>query len=379
MAGSDIADRAAVTRVTAPLFRIDPGWLFIAAGLAICVVGVLAPAQHDLQTLRHRLDELRRQETYAYAQLRAYSDFLDELEREDPALFDRLAAAQLNKMPVGYEPILLTSSVSARITDWIDESIEIEPEPPVLHIRSRITKLASGPHRLWLFGGAVLSVFVGLLLGPDVETAPRRLAAGSKTSARRRDRIAELTAEAAAARSTIIPTREDPMAPRTLEPHPTPPNASPTDETMSQQLDEYEPVAALADLEDEEDDDVASVDELDEDAEDESYEEDDDAVDVIEDEDDEDEDDEEYEDDEEDDEEYEDEDEDDEDDEVDPEDDDEEYEDEDEDVEGDEDEEDDDDEEYEFEIEWIEEDDDGDDEDEDDEEGEEEEEEEPAK
>lgn len=35
-----------------PLFTVDPGWLFVLAGLGTIAMATLVPAQRDLQTLR---------------------------------------------------------------------------------------------------------------------------------------------------------------------------------------------------------------------------------------------------------------------------------------------------------------------------------------
>ncbi|MHC4948312.1 MAG: hypothetical protein ACYTG1_08630 [Planctomycetota bacterium] len=153
-------------RTTRPLFRPDPGWLFIAAGLALCAGGILTPAQHELAVMRTRLRAMYEQEAFAAARLRAYARFLDDLEGADAVLVSRLAAAQLNMVPRGHRPVILTSPASARVTDWIETSVEAPPDPPPPPPQSRLTRLASGPRRLWLFAAGILCVFTGLVLGP---------------------------------------------------------------------------------------------------------------------------------------------------------------------------------------------------------------------
>ena len=49
---SDIADLLCMALAARLTVRIDPGWLFVIAGLAICVAAVLVPAQRDLHELR---------------------------------------------------------------------------------------------------------------------------------------------------------------------------------------------------------------------------------------------------------------------------------------------------------------------------------------
>ncbi|UCD75043.1 MAG: hypothetical protein JSV91_14810 [Phycisphaerales bacterium] len=158
-------------RTALDILRPDPGWLFVIAGLAICTVAVLTPAQQNLHELREKLAGLRAEEAHAAARLQAYSDFLDDLDRDDPQLIRRLAASQLNLMPAGDEPVLLTASGSSAVVDWIDRTV------PVKEVNSRrwpqtlLTRLTAGPHRRWLFAGGGLCVFIGLLIAP---TRPRR-------------------------------------------------------------------------------------------------------------------------------------------------------------------------------------------------------------
>ncbi|MCI0364652.1 MAG: hypothetical protein L0Y44_00355 [Phycisphaerales bacterium] len=158
---------------TLPLFKLDPGWLFIVAGLAICVAGILLPAHGDLEALEHQLAQLHIEEEYANARLRAHADFMDQVDRADPALVRRLAAAQLNLVPAGDTPILLAATESSPVTDWIDATVDrdIRPQKPVA--TSMLSRLANGPHRLWLFGGGIMSVFIGLMLSPGASRPSR--------------------------------------------------------------------------------------------------------------------------------------------------------------------------------------------------------------
>lgn len=160
-------------RATAPLFRFDPGWLFVFAGVVACTAGVLLPAQSDLHTLRSRLDQLNSEEVRAYELLKAHATFLANLDAEDPVLLRRLAASQLNLMPEGQTPVLLASSVSSPITDWIDATVEKVSLPRQMGTASRLSQLAAGPHRLWLFFAGVMCVFVGLLIDPGVNRLRR--------------------------------------------------------------------------------------------------------------------------------------------------------------------------------------------------------------
>ena len=151
---------------TKPLFQVDPGWLFILAGLAVCAAGVILPAQNDLRSLQHQLEQLRAEEVHAYARLKAHSDFMDQVDRADPALVRRLAAAQLHMLPASDTPVLLVKAEASPVTAWIDNTVRTDIRPARATPISTLSTLANGPYRLWMFGGGIMSVFVGLLLNP---------------------------------------------------------------------------------------------------------------------------------------------------------------------------------------------------------------------
>ena len=146
---------------------IDPGWLFVIAGLAICAAVILIPAQTDLDSLRRQLDELQRKDSVISARLRAHSAFLDDLDRGDPQLVRRLAASQLNLVPEGHKPLLLSTSPRICVADWIDSTVEEIPASRTRPRESTLSRLATGRHSLWLLGGSVLCLFIGVILGPS--------------------------------------------------------------------------------------------------------------------------------------------------------------------------------------------------------------------
>jgi hypothetical protein len=152
--------------MTRPLFRFDPGWLFIAAGLAVCAAGLILPAQYDLQSLQTQLQLLQAEETQANARLKAHSDFIDQVDRAEPGLIRRLAATQLNLMPEGETPVLLASAPPSPVTHWIESGVKLDLRPPLPPTDSILSRLANGPHRLWMFAMGAMSVFIGLLLAP---------------------------------------------------------------------------------------------------------------------------------------------------------------------------------------------------------------------
>lgn len=157
---------------TAPLFRLDPGWLFTLAGLAVMVASALLPAERDLHELRQQLAALEFRESYNTQRLQAYDRFMKDLKDRDPALLRRLAASQLNLMPEDVEPLLMATSIESTVSDWIEATVpqaEYEPVPPP---DTLLTRLADGPRRLWLMGGGAVVVFLGLVMGFGVSARP---------------------------------------------------------------------------------------------------------------------------------------------------------------------------------------------------------------
>lgn len=165
-------------RITKPFFHFDPGWLFILSGLALCAAGILLPAQADVKALQRQLEQLRDEESRALARLKAHADFLDQVDRADPALIKRLAAAQLNLVPEGDRPVLRATSNTAPVTNWVDSTVSFDIRPPKPQPVSTLSRWATGPQRLWMFGGGILAVFIGVLLSP----APVRIGRWRRTA-----------------------------------------------------------------------------------------------------------------------------------------------------------------------------------------------------
>lgn len=164
-------------RATRPLFRLDPGWLFILAGLAVCAAGVLLPAQADLRALEDQLALLQGEEARAYQRLAAHADFIDQVDRGEPGIIKRLAAAQLNLVPEGDKPVLLSGGEASPVTEWIDATVDLNLRPPPIDPASTLSRWANGQSRLWMFGGGIMAVFIGLLISPEGSRARRKLVA----------------------------------------------------------------------------------------------------------------------------------------------------------------------------------------------------------
>ena len=156
--------------------RIDPGWLFVVGGLVLCVAGILLPAQRDLDDLRRQRAELRHEETILQGRLAARGAFLQELDRRQPALIRRLAATQLNLVPQGEEPVLVSSSLNEDVISWVDATAHATAIEPIHRADSTLSQLMTGRYRLWLLTAGVVSAFLGLLLDPSLTRVRRKIA-----------------------------------------------------------------------------------------------------------------------------------------------------------------------------------------------------------
>jgi len=145
--------------------RLDAGWLFLLAGLAILAATVLIPAHDDLRRAEHVRDIALTQEAMHRERLDRHQIYLDALERGDPRLARSLAASQLNLVPVDHRPMRdidrgLPASAS------IFGALEPKPRPaPVLHhVDSLLDRLVLNPStRLWILSAGVVCLLVGLL------------------------------------------------------------------------------------------------------------------------------------------------------------------------------------------------------------------------
>jgi hypothetical protein len=205
--------------------RLDPGWLYVAAGVAMAALVVLVPTHRDLSHIRSHLARLEADDAKLGRLLAAHAALLTEVETPDEALVRRLAALQLNLVRDGEQPVLLARETPADVTAWIDRAVAVagdagadagriggprpsaavaaaaghtlrrtpvagDPRPadcdraaavaPDTGDRSWLERVATGRARLWCLGAAAMVVFIGLLLGPS-RAAPKngtRFAAG---------------------------------------------------------------------------------------------------------------------------------------------------------------------------------------------------------
>ena len=157
--------------------RFDPGWPWLLAGLMMLVAAAVIPSQLHLESEHIAVQQLRIVRDQEQRIVATYERFLDEVGRGQDTVIRRLAAAQLGLIPVNRSPYVPTSGLMDPPTRWIeraaytatsDEEVDV-PQPTA----SMLADLSQGSGRLWLFGGALLSIFVGLLLAPSTDFSRR--------------------------------------------------------------------------------------------------------------------------------------------------------------------------------------------------------------
>lgn len=146
---------------------LDPGWLFLLAGLAMLMAVVLVPAQESLDAAKVQRDRALAIEDHRLARLERYERFRDALGDERESLVRSLAASQLNLVPEGRRPLADQWHIT-------DASVfrELEPGPVKLpeHAprETMLRDLTMDPRgRLWLIAGSALAILIGLLPSPS--------------------------------------------------------------------------------------------------------------------------------------------------------------------------------------------------------------------
>ncbi|MFM9994858.1 MAG: hypothetical protein ACKVU4_03550 [Phycisphaerales bacterium] len=162
---SDSPEPLAPREPAAPLATIDPGWLFLIAGLALLAATMLIPAFDELDDVRWQRDRALAVEHHRIDRLDRHAEYLGALHREEPALLISLAASQLNQIPQGKTPVLETA-IDATSSASVFGALE--PPPALLPERRRVgsilERLATGERtRPWLLGAAGMCLLFGLL------------------------------------------------------------------------------------------------------------------------------------------------------------------------------------------------------------------------
>ena len=156
-----------------PLFRFDPGWLFLISGLVIVAAVVLIPAQHDLDEARWQRDRALAIEQHRTERLSRYGAYLAALRQDDPCVLLSLAATQLNLSPRDRVPLDERTEI-ARTSASVFPNLEpgplvLPPKPRASDVRNRqnlsiLERLSiNNTSRLWLIAGGMMCVLLGLL------------------------------------------------------------------------------------------------------------------------------------------------------------------------------------------------------------------------
>lgn len=156
-----------------PLFRFDPGWLFLLPGLVILSATVLMPALDDLARARAHRDKALALETYRSQRLANHLTYLDALQGADETVLLDLAASQLNLAPADRRVIiapagLTRASVLERLeAPYLAPSVTMPPD-------SLLHRLTTNRHtRLWMIAAGAMCVLYALL--PPVTRHARRV------------------------------------------------------------------------------------------------------------------------------------------------------------------------------------------------------------
>ena len=150
-----------------PIALFDPGWLYLAAGIALIGATVLIPAMDELAEVRLQRDRALVLEEHRAERLKRYEDYLAALQREEPSLVMALAASQLNQIPSD-RSLILESPQSVPPPASASVFTGLEPPPIALPERQPIDSVlhrwtTSDRSRTWLLAVGAVCLLVGLL------------------------------------------------------------------------------------------------------------------------------------------------------------------------------------------------------------------------
>jgi hypothetical protein len=144
---------------------IDPGWLFLVAGIGIIAATVLIPAQEDLDEARWKREVALGHEFHRRERINRYEEYVSALDRREPSLVYALAASQLNEIPED-------RGVIGGLGDARSANVSVFPalEPPPMESTERrktvsyLQKLTTQDStRLWMLAGGMACVMIGML------------------------------------------------------------------------------------------------------------------------------------------------------------------------------------------------------------------------
>lgn len=155
--------RFRITTTIAPI--LDPGWLFLLAGVTIIGATVLIPAADELAEARWQRERSLTQERRRDERLQNYQQYLDALESNNQLLALSLAASELNLIPTDRDPL---PGLSRGMPDSATIFNALEPTPIVWTERPLPDSIlyrwsTDDAKRLWLIAGGALACFFGLL------------------------------------------------------------------------------------------------------------------------------------------------------------------------------------------------------------------------
>lgn len=156
------------------LFRIDPGWLYLIAGLAILASVMVMPALDDLANARWEREKARARVAWQSERIGQHASFLERLQSGDEAVLRNLLATQLNLTPVESEPL-----IGFQVGLHGEAGILDELEPPMVipeqskRPDSTLRFLATDSRaRLITLGVGSMCVALGLVIGTNTRRDP---------------------------------------------------------------------------------------------------------------------------------------------------------------------------------------------------------------
>lgn len=144
---------------------LDPGWLFLLAGLGIIAATVLVPAADDLARARWMRDRALAYEEERLDRLARHEEYLEALERAEPSLVKSLVASQFNQVPADRSPIPGLTDVSLADAS-VFPSLEPTPvqEPEFRKVGSVLERWTTNDRsRVWMLGAGCFLALIGML------------------------------------------------------------------------------------------------------------------------------------------------------------------------------------------------------------------------
>lgn len=153
----------------APLFRLDPGWLFVIAGAALLSCLVIIPAQEDLRLAHAAKARALALESHRSKRIANYASYTDAINGRQETLMLALAAGQLNLAPADKAALVTSSEYITRSAGvFADLEPKFEPPAPTTRPDSLLYSLATRKTaRMWVMVIGAVSILYGLLPSAD--------------------------------------------------------------------------------------------------------------------------------------------------------------------------------------------------------------------